>query len=209
MKVNLMIEIPVWLDKIFAWPALVYRQWKYGYTYRRIYLGQGEWTILDVEDYYRFGNLKWTLGGSRKNFYAITSIKNNKGEIETVRLHRLIMKAPKGRIIDHRNCKGLDNRRENLRIATKAQNACNRRKRSNASSRFLGVSFYKPSNTWAARLQHHGKDIWLGYFKREIDAARAYDKAAKKYHKEFASLNFPEDNRITTQAPRRRMEYQG
>jgi len=193
MKVNLTIGIPVWLDKIFAWPWLIYRMWKYGYTYRRIYLGQGEWTILDVEDYYRFGHLMWTLGGDRRNFYAVTSIKNKKGEIQIVRLHRLIRKAPKGRLVDHRNCNGLDNRSENLRIATRSQNVCNRRKRKNTSSRFLGVSYYKAYKNWTAKLQHHGKDMWLGYFKSEIEAARAYDKAAKKYHKEFARLNFPED----------------
>jgi hypothetical protein len=155
-------------------------------------LGEREWTILDVGDYYRFGNLKWSLGGSRKNFYAVRGIKNKKGEVEIVRLHREIMKAPKRRLVDHRNCDGLDNRRENLRIATRAQNACNSRKRKNTSSRFMGVHFHKGMDMWAARIQHHGKDIWLGYFRREADAAHAYDEAAKKYHKEFASLNFPE-----------------
>jgi hypothetical protein len=186
------IKVPDWVDRICAWPVTAYRRRKYGYTYRRIYLGEGEWTILDVEDYYRFGNFKWSLGGSRKNFYAVRGIKNKKEEVEESRLHRAIMKAPKGRIVDHKNCNGLDNRRENLRIATRAQNACNSRKRKNTSSRFMGVYFHKRGNKWGARLQHHGKDIWIGYFRSEVDAAHAYDKVAKKYHGEFARLNFPE-----------------
>jgi hypothetical protein len=186
------ITIPDWLDKICAWPVMLYRKHKYGYSYRRIYLGEGEWTILDEKDYYKYGKFKWTLGGKRKNFYAIRGIKNDKGEVEILRLHRAIMKAPKHLLVDHRNNNGLDNRNANLRLATKAQNACNSRKRKNASSRFMGVNFHKGVGMWAARIQHHGKDSWLGYYKDEIDAARAYDRAAVKYHGEFASLNFPE-----------------
>ncbi len=170
---------------------MLYRKQKYGYSYRRIYLGEDEWTILDAEDYYKYGKFNWSLGGSRKNFYAVRGIKNKNGEFELVRLHRAIMNPPKRRVVDHRNGDGLDNRRDNLRIATKAQNACNGRKRKNTSSRFIGVHFHKGRNMWAARIQHHKKDIWIGYFKSEVEAARAYDKAARKYHGEFARLNFP------------------
>ena len=186
------IKVPNWLDKIFAWPAMVYRKHKYGYTYRKISLGEGEWTILDVEDYYRYGNFKWSLGGYKKNFYAVAGIRNKDGEFEIVRLHRAIMNPPEGRVVDHRNGDGLDNRRENLRIATKSENICNSRKRTNTSSRFIGVSFDKRSGLWHAYITHCRKRKFLGYFDSEIDAAKAHDAAAKKYHGEFARLNFPE-----------------
>jgi hypothetical protein len=103
------------------------------------------------------------------------------------------MNPPKNRVVDHRNNNGLDNRRENLRIATKGQNVCNSIKtRRNTSSKFVGVSFDKRSGLWHAYITHCRKRKFLGYFKDETDAAHAYDVAAKKYHKEFARLNFPE-----------------
>jgi hypothetical protein len=58
MKLNLTIKVPNWLDRIFTCPLLAYRLLRYGYTYRRIYLGEDAWTILDQQDYYRLGNFK-------------------------------------------------------------------------------------------------------------------------------------------------------
>jgi hypothetical protein len=195
MKVNLTIGIPCWLDKIFVWPLLLFRQLRYGYTYRQIYLGDGEWTIVEPADYYRLGNIKWCLGGHERKSYAIGGIRNNMGGVKIVYLHREIMTAPKGRIVDHKNGDSLDNRRANLRIATHAQNSSNKRKtRTKTTSRFIGVSYEKSQNRWAVKIKHKGKSHWIGGFKSEIEAAKARDSAAKKYHGEFARLNFPEEN---------------
>jgi hypothetical protein len=193
MRINLTIGIPVWLDKICAWPVLWYRRRKYGYDFRRIYLGQGVWTILDVDDFYRFGNLKWTLNGTKKKFYAVSGIKDENGNFKMVRLHRLIMNDPKGFLVDHMNGNSLDNRSANLRKATRTQNLFNTRKRENTSSRFVGVSFDKRYRVWHAYITHSRRKRFLGYFKNEVDAARAYDKSAKKYRRELARLNFPEN----------------
>jgi hypothetical protein len=113
------------------------------------------------------------------------------GRIKTMYLHREIMQAPKGLLVDHKNNDGLDNRRANLRLATHSQNGCNRPRKKNGSSRFKGVIFLKDRKRWSARLKKNGKHIFLGNFKNEIDAARVYDEAAKQYHGEFACLNFP------------------
>ncbi len=100
-------------------------------------------------------------------------------------------KAPLGLLVDHRNTDLLDNRRANLRLATHSQNSCNsRRDKSNTLSRYRGVSFSKRKQKWFAAIRANGKKMWLGYFDSEEDAARAYDAAASKYHKEFARLNF-------------------
>jgi hypothetical protein len=177
----------------FAWPVMIYRQCKFGYTYRKIYLDEGKWTILDLQDYYRYAGFKWCIGGDEGKFYAIRGQMISPADSRIVRLHRLIMNAPKGLLVDHRNGDSLDNRRENLRLATNAQNQLNSRKRKNATSRFRGVYFHKEHGKWAAYIIEAGKKIFLGYFYVEIDAAKAFDKAAKKYHGEFARLNFPEE----------------
>jgi hypothetical protein len=93
---------------------------------------------------------------------------------------------------DHKDGNGLNNTRSNLRPCTQGQNNMNQRKRKNATSRFKGVTWSAADEKWKAcitanHVQHH-----LGYFCDEEEAARAYDKAARSLHGEFARLNFPE-----------------
>jgi hypothetical protein len=192
MKVNLTIGIPVWLDKICTWPVMVYRKQKHGYDFRRIYLGEGIWTILDQEDYYLYGHIKWCLGAHRARAYAISGARDRKGKIQTISLHGVIMKPRKGLVVDHRNGDSLDNRKANLRLATRTQNSCNKQKtKSKTTSKYIGVSYEKGQKRWAVKVKYRGKSHWVGGFKSEIEAAKARDKAAKKYHGEFARLNFP------------------
>jgi hypothetical protein len=171
---------------------MIYRKHKYGWPFRRIYLGDDEWTIVDPDVYYRLGNFKWHLVGSKGKFYAVRSVKIDDTRTTIVRLHREIMNAPVGLVVDHRFGNSLDNRRENLRLATHSQNLCNKQKtKSKTSSRYIGVWYRKRHRRWCADIRHNKKKIWLGSFDSEIDAAKAYDNAAIKYHGEFARLNFP------------------
>ncbi|MGA2173295.1 MAG: AP2 domain-containing protein [Sedimentisphaerales bacterium] len=191
MFANYTIKVPVWLDLLFAWPVMLYRQWKYGYDFRRIYLGEGEWTILDQQDYYRLGSFKWHIQGNGRKLYAIRDVKTAPGKTKLLSLHREIMKPPKRFLVDHKNRDSLDNRRENLRLATRAQNSYNRqKKKGKMSSKYIGISFDKRCQRWVVRIEHKGKHHWIGRFKSEEAAAHTYDKAAKKYRGEFACLNF-------------------
>jgi hypothetical protein len=175
---------------------MMYRKLKYGYDFRRIYLGDDEWAIVEPADYYRLGHLKWHLKGSTaKKFYAVRDVKTGPGQTRQLGLHREIMNEPKGLLVDHKNNDSLDNRKANLRPATRSQNRQNVPKRKNTSSRFIGVSYSKEEKKWRARITYKGKRIHLGWFDNEIDAARAYDAAARKYYGEFAKVNFPAEQK--------------
>jgi len=192
MKVKLTISILDWLDLIFVWPVLLYRYLKFGYAYRRIYLGQDEWTLVEPADYYPLKTFNWFLCGNGKFFYAFTTLKIGPGKTKLASMHRMLMDPPAHLLVDHHDNNSLDNRRANLRLATHSENCCNRQKiRTKTSSKYIGVYFEKRTGKWTSKIRIPGKRIWLGRFDSEIDAARAYDKAAKKYHKEFARLNFP------------------
>ena len=190
-------KVYVWLDFIFTCPLLAYRLFRYGYTYRRIYLGERKWTILDQEDFYRLRNFKWVVYGSGKsgeNLYAVRFKMVSPKKTMFVSMHREIMNQKDDRLVDHKNCNSLDNRKSNLRFATRAENIQNRRKKKNTTSRFVGVNFSKPESKWRSRITYQGKRIQLGRFDSEIEAARVYDEAAKKYYGEFARLNFPPES---------------
>jgi hypothetical protein len=170
---------------------MLYRKHKYGWPFRKIDLGDDVYTIVDQDVYYRLGHHKWHLRGSNaKKFYAVRDVKTGPGRTKQLGLHREIMNEPKGLLVDHKNGNSLDNRIANLHSATWSENAQNRPKKQNTSSRFKGVSFHKQYKKWGATICYQGKNILLGWFVNEIDAAKAYDRAALKYYGEFAKVNF-------------------
>jgi hypothetical protein len=199
--IQVVIDIPPWLELLIVMPVLLYRRIRYGYPFRRIPLTQGKFAIVDPADYYRLAKFKWRLCRTKgKNvLYAERSIrlpessrKRGSGRYSRILMHRQLIHVPDGYVIDHINGNGLDNRRANLRLATVAQNAWNSKKR-NPRSGYKGVWFAKDKHLWRAAIVCNRKRIHLGYFKNKIAAAHAYDNAAKKYHGDFASLNFDSD----------------
>lgn len=139
--------------------------------------------IVDDEDYEYLRKSKWRAGEPKKGFFYATKIGN-------IRMHRLIMQAQVGQQVDHINGNTLDNRRSNLRICSNQENARNRYKPVTGLSNYKGV---KRSNTvserWTAQIGLNGKDIHLGSFATQEEAASAYDKAAIEHYGEFAKTN--------------------
>jgi len=189
-----------YLDLFFVWPVLILRFLKFGYSYRKIPLGQGHFAIVEPLDYYRLKNLHWYISGNGKEFYAFRNIIIGPGKTKMISMHRELMDFPKGLLVDHQNGITLDNRKANLRIATHFENACNRPKiRSKTSSQYIGVYFEKRTARYTVKIRiNNGKRLWLGRFTSELDAAKAYDLAAVKYHGDFARLNFPDNKTLKT-----------
>ncbi|MDD5010925.1 MAG: AP2 domain-containing protein [Phycisphaerae bacterium] len=195
--------VPVFLEKFIVALVLRYRKRKYGYPFRLIKLTQGKpvgqkpvearYAKVDPEDYEKLAEDDWQYYENKsKNRYAVQMEVR-----KIVYMHRVIMNAPAGYLVDHRNGDGLDNRKSNLRLATQAENSRNKRKTKKAvTSKYKGVSLRKKENKWVAHIDYQGRRIHLGFFKNEEDAAKAYDEAAKLYHGEFASLNFPDDTQL-------------
>ncbi len=184
MYFNFRIKVPVFLGRIYLWILLRYKKIRYGYEFRYILLNHGRYVIVDSADYDQLMKHNWSV-----TFFTEYATRIEKSK--TIYMHNQIMQPQSGLIIDHKDHNGLNNSRANLRLATKSQNSCNRRKRPLCTSKYKGVYIDKKTRKFKAALTCKGQRMHLGYFDTEIDAARAYDAAAKLYHGDFASLNFP------------------
>lgn len=149
-------------------------------------LTQEQWTCVDEIDAH-FGAHKWNASRVGKKFYAA---RRGEGHGPTKLLHREILNAPAGTEVDHVNGNSLDNRRINLRRATRLENSQNTAKLPGCSSRFKGVTWHKHREKWMAQIKINGGKRYLGYFSSEDAAAKAYDSVARVEFGEFARLNF-------------------
>jgi len=155
---------------------------------RYIALTKGKHAIVDAEDYDRLMRHKWTAVQMGTRWYA----QRNAGG-HSVMMHREIMHAPKGTVVDHINGNGLDNRKCNLRICTQSQNRWNSRPHDGTSSQFKGVSYDKNRKKYAASVWENRKRIVLGRYDDEVEAAHVRDYRAVEVAGFYAWLNFPEE----------------
>ena len=144
--------------------------------------------LLDDEDYENVIKHKWFVIKTGKYVYAARWHYGEKNIM--ILLHRMINKTPIGFVTDHKNRNSLDNQKHNLRTATVSQNAANIKSQENSTSQFLGVYWETRRNKWFVTIKSNKKNKFIGRFDEEVEAAKAYDKAAIECHGEFANLNF-------------------
>ncbi len=141
-------------------------------------------TMVDDEDFEWLNQWKWGVGACKGKLRVSRSASNPR---RPIKLHRAIMEAPDGVLVDHINGNTLDNSRTNLRLCNNSQNGCNKHARIGVVG-FLGV--YKRGARFYAQITiGFRKKKWLGVFDTAAEAALAYNEAAKIQHGEFANLN--------------------
>lgn len=151
---------------------------------KEIPLTRGAVAIVDNDDFEYLNQFRWYLNSEG---YAVRD-KRSGGKRTRIRMHREIIKTPDGMDTDHINNNRLDNRKENLRTCSRAENICNSLIRKDNTSGYKGVSYFKPAKKWKMQITMNGKSI-CKYFDNPKDAAIAYNDAATKYFGKFANLN--------------------
>jgi len=153
-----------------------------------IHLPSGEPVLIDDQDLQKVSQFRW----HKHIGYACASVPARfiqQFPMKRLRMHRLILDAEEGDIVDHKNRNRLDNRRCNLRFCSKGENAFNRRKALGKASRFKGVTWHQGKRRWQARITWKNADRFLGYFADEQDAGTVYNVAAQLLFGDFAHLN--------------------
>lgn len=164
---------------------------------KEIPLTQGKVALVDDVDYEALAAFKWYAYRQDCTFYAKRMVVLPDGRRSAERLHRVVLSRKLGRPLarnempDHEHGDGLDNRREELRLATKAQNGrnCNRHS-SSPSSRFLGVCRHSDLGGWRVRIQINGKMLHLGGYATELEAALAREYYVVAHPELMARSNF-------------------
>lgn len=158
---------------------------------RRIMLSNEQAAIVDDADFDALLNYRWHKRKNGNTCYATTRFFIS-GKIYDIDMHRAIMGVQDSKIlIDHIDGNGLNNQRSNLRVCNRSQNASNRHapKKTTNTSSFFGVSYMPTTRKWRAYIVKDSRQVSLGLYHREEDAALAYNKAARELHGDFAKQN--------------------
>lgn len=162
-------------------------------TVKEIILSNGKRTLVDDSDYEELNKFKWSCVGV--GYVQRGSCSS------AVLMHRQILQAPRGIEVDHVNRDPLDNRRCNLRLATRRQNECNKGLKSTNTSGYKGVKYHKREKKWRAEIRLNGRTVHIGSYKTPREAAIAYNNMAFKINGEFAYLNIIEHALLPPSGP--------
>ena len=147
-------------------------------------LTRGYEAVISLADLPIVERFNWCVIVAPTKVYA-TRTECGNGEKRYIYMHRAILNAPPGVLVDHRDGDGLNNQRSNLRFATFGENARNQRISKQNASGFKGVSWHTKGKRWVAQIKHEGEVIYLGGFTDPAEAHAAYCKASAIYHGEF------------------------
>ena len=156
---------------------------------REIVLTQGKVALVDDEDFELVSQWKWHAHFDGLHWYARRGQRVN-GKVVITRMRRQLLCPQEGKDIDHISGDTLDNRRCNLREATKAENVRNQPPRCNRTSGVQHKGVYVEGDSFRAQIRYHSVLISLGTWSTEFDAACAYDAAAEWLFGEFSNTNF-------------------
>lgn len=149
-------------------------------------LTKGREAVVDAADIPLIKDQNWCLLSVG---YAVTNLERVAGKKRMLLMHRFILNAPSNMQVDHIDGDRLNNRRANLRLATKSENMRNRGPQADNKSGFKGVCWIVRDQRWMAQIKHNRKQIYLGYFETAEEAHAAYAAACIKYHGDFARLS--------------------
>ena len=147
--------------------------------------------LFDAEDLAKIQKCQWNIS---PDGYVHGAPDGN-----TVKLHRYLINAPKGKVVDHINGIPNDCRKSNLRIVSQHQNTMNKKLPKNSTTGYKGVCFDKSKGKYMAHIHPNRRMVFLGYFSDPKEAAVAYNKAAIRYFGEFAKLNFAKAEEVRTE----------
>lgn len=186
------------IEELCAKPTIIVPKWRLYRTVddsihmedgtTRIPLTQDFWAIIYTLHFPLVCNYTWGATKGGNTYYASTNIREN-GTPSTLFMHRLIMEAPEGTLVDHEDQDGLNNRKDNLRFCTKQENARNSKLSSDSTSGIKGVTWQKNRNYWEAHIAVNQKKIHLGSFQDKKDAIKARLEAETKIDPKFFNGN--------------------
>ena len=167
----------------------------------KIELTKNKFAVIDDEDFEFISKFNWSYSNGYARAVKYGDERKKDGHLKQIvfKMHRLVINAPYGMDVDHKNGDKLDNKKSNLRVCSHSENMNNQKKRTDNTSGYKGVAIlkyaykngkrYLRNKPWLSYITNNKKREYLGYFLTAREAAITYNKRAEELHGEFANLN--------------------